>query len=282
MQIRRPPTPTVRPKPTPMTDATPAPELLVESRGDVLLLTLHRPHRLNAVSPGLYGALDATLDQAAGDPAVRAVVITGTGRGFCVGADLQSHGDAPLGPDERRAYVALAQRVNHRIQTLPKPVVAAVNGHAVGAGFELALSCDLIVVAREAKLRLPEAALGTFVGGGVTYTLVRRLGEVRAREILLLCPFLLGEEAERQGLANRVVDADDVLPTAMDMAHELARRAPRSVRLLKELLHTAVSDGPEVALQREADALLECMGTADWAEGIAAFREKRDPRFTGE
>ncbi|MEQ9568957.1 MAG: enoyl-CoA hydratase/isomerase family protein [Longimicrobiales bacterium] len=268
-----------------MTDSSPspdAPELLVERRGDVRILTLNRPHRLNAVSPGLYGALDETLAHAAADPEVRALVITGTGRGFSVGADLQAHGDAPLGPDDRRRYVELAQRVNHRIQTLPKPVVAAVNGHAVGAGFELALSCDLIVVAREAKLRLPEAALGTFVGGGVTYTLVRRLGEVRAREILLLCPFLRGEEAERQGLANRVVDADDVLPTALDLAHELARRAPRSVRLLKELLHTAVSDGPEAALQREADALLECMGTADWVEGIEAFREKREPRFTGE
>lgn len=268
-----------------MTDPSPAsdaPELLVEQRDDVLVLTLNRPHRLNAVSPALYAALDATLESAAQDPAVRALVLTGSGRGFCVGADLQAHGDAPPGPDERRRYVELAQRVNHRIQTLPKPVVAAVNGHAVGAGFELALSCDLIVVAREAKLRLPEAALGTFVGGGVTYTLVRRLGEVRAREILLLCPFLRGEEAERQGLANRVVDADDVLPTALDLARELARRAPRSVRLLKELLHTGVSDAPEVTLAREAAALLECMGTADWAEGIAAFREKREPRFTGE
>lgn len=265
-----------------MASTSDGPVLLVERRDDVLLLVLNRPHRLNAVSPELYGALDDTLAQTADDPSVRAVVLTGTGRGFCVGADLQAHGDAPLGAEERRRYVDAAQAVNRRIQTLPQPVVAAVNGHAVGAGFELALSCDLIVVSRDAKLRLPEAALGTFVGGGVTYTLVRRLGELRAREILLLCPFIRGEEAERWGLANRVVDPEDVLPTALDLAHELARRAPRPVRLLKELLHTAVADGPDAALAREADALLECMGTADWAEGIAAFREKREPRFTGD
>lgn len=264
-----------------MTDASDDPVLLAERRDRVLLLTLNRPHRLNAVSPELYGALDETLAQADVDDRVRALVLTGTGRGFCVGADLRAHGDAPLESDARRRYVELAQTVNRRLQTLTKPVVAAVNGHAVGAGFELALSCDLIVVSREAKLRLPEAALGTFVGGGVTYTLIRRLGELRAREILLLCPFIPGEEAGRWGLANRVVDSEDVVPTALDMAHELARRAPVSIRLLKSLLHDAVGIGPDLALAREADALLACMETSDWAEGVAAFAEKREPRFTG-
>ncbi|NNF37628.1 MAG: enoyl-CoA hydratase/isomerase family protein, partial [Gemmatimonadetes bacterium] len=146
---------------------------------------------------------------------------------------------------------------------------------------ELALSCDLIVVSRSAKLRLPEAALGTFVGGGVTYTLARRVGEARAREFLLLCPFLNGEQALQWGMANRVEEPDEVAPVALDLARELARRAPLSVRRLKELMRSAGSD-PDRALALEADALLECMATADWAEGVAAFHEKRDPRFTGE
>lgn len=264
-----------------MAHPTPEPVLLVDRRADVLLITLHRPQRLNAVSRELYAALAETLAITATDPTIRAVVLTGTGRGFSVGADLQAHGDAPPGPAERRRYVELAQSVNHSLQTLPQPVVAAVNGHAVGAGFELALSCDLIVVSRAARLRLPEAALGTFVGGGVTYTLMRRLGEVRAREILMLCPFIPGESAGEWGLANRVVDPDDVLPTALDLAHELARRAPRSIRLLKQLLHTAVATDPADALKAEAEALLECMASDDWKEGIDAFREKREPRFTG-
>jgi enoyl-CoA hydratase len=186
------------------------PVLLEERNGPVLTLTLNRPERLNAVSPELYARLDERLQAAATSDEVRALVLTGAGRGFCVGADLQAHGSKPLDDEGRRRYVASAQAVNRRIQTLPKPVVAAVNGHAVGAGLELALSCDLVVCAREAKLRLPEVALGTFVGGGVTYTLARRVGELRARELLLLCPFVKGEEAESLGLANRVVDAADV------------------------------------------------------------------------
>jgi enoyl-CoA hydratase len=266
---------------TPVRDPAPE-ELQRERRGAVLLLTLSRPERLNAVSPGLYRALDDALEAAAGDPTLRALVLTGAGRAFSVGADLVAHGNAPPTGDERRAYVAAAQRVNARIQTLPVPVVAAVNGHAVGAGLELALSCDLVVVAREAKLRLPEASLGTFVGGGVTYTLARRVGELRARELLMLCPFVRGEDAVALGLANRVADAVDVLPTALDLAAELARRAPQSIRRLKALLHESGTVPPSEMLRREGDALLACMETRDWAEGIAAYHEKREPRFTGE
>jgi enoyl-CoA hydratase len=255
--------------------------LIVERQGDVLLLRLNRPERLNAVSPPMYAALNETLIAAAEDRSIRSLVVTGTGRAFCVGADLQAHGDAPLDADARRRYVLLAQEVNRRLQTIPQAVVAAVNGHAIGAGLELALSCDLIVVARRAKLRLPEAALGTFVGGGVTYTLARRVGEARAREFLLLCPFLDGEEAHRWGLANRVAAADEVEGVALDLAGQLALRAPLSVRRLKEVLRTAADD-PDRALSLEADALLECMTTSDWAEGVAAFHERREPHFRGE
>jgi enoyl-CoA hydratase/carnithine racemase len=263
-------------------DERPAPVLLEDRNGAVLTLTLNRPTRLNAVNPELYGWLAERLEKAAVSTEIRVVVLTGAGRAFCVGADLQAHGSAPLDDEARDRYVASAQAVNRRIQTLSKPVVAAVNGHAIGAGLELALSCDLVVCAREAKLRLPEAALGTFVGGGVTYTLARRVGELRARELLLLCPFVRGEDSESMGLANRVVDAVDVLPTALELAQELARRAPTSIRLLKALLHRAPTLSSEETLRLEAEALLTCMATKDWAEGVAAFKQRRDPEFTGE
>lgn len=237
---------------------------------------------MNAVSLPLYDALVDALKGVDGDRDVRAVVVTGTGRAFSVGADLVAHGDAAPGPEERARYARRAAEANRRLQSLSRPVVAAVNGHAVGAGLELALSCDLVVVARDAKLRLPEAALGTFVGGGVTRTLPRRVGDLRARELLLLCPFLSGEEAARMGLANRVANAAEVLPTALALAGELATRAPRSVALLKALLHEAPSLSAEEVSEREVEALLRCMQTRDWREGIDAFREKREPRFTGE
>lgn len=246
----------------------------------MLVLTLNRPDRLNAVSRPMYEQLVDALDpERAGE--VRAVVVTGAGRAFCVGADLRAHGEDPPDADTRARYVRLAQEANRRLRRFPSPVVAAVNGHAVGAGLELALSCDLVVVARNAKLRLPETALGTFVGGGVTATLPRRIGDARARELLLLCPFVMGEEAGRMGLANRVVDPDDVMATAMELAEELARRAPLSVRLAKELLDEAASLPLDEVLRREEEALLACMETADWQEGIDAFAERRPPRFRG-
>lgn len=263
-------------------DAPDPPVLLEERRGPVLLLTLNRPGRLNAVSAAMYALLVEALTVARDDAGVRSVVVTGAGRAFCVGADLRAHGDAPATPEMRRAYVESAQAANRLLQVLSKPVVAAVNGHAVGAGLELALSCDVVVVAADARLRLPEAALGTFVGGGVTYRLPARVGDLKARELLLLCPFVLGSEAVGLGLANRAEDAERVLPEALRLAEELARRAPASTARLKALLHEAPTLPRDEVLRREADALLACMDTRDWREGVDAFAEKREPRFTGE
>lgn len=249
--------------------------------GRLALLTLDRPDRLNAVNLALYDALAAELAALASDGEVRAVVLTGAGRAFCVGADLKAHGSADPTAAERRRYVEAGQRANRALQRLPQPVVAAVNGHAIGAGLELALSADLMVVAEAAKLRLPEAALGTFVGGGVTYTLPERVGLARAKELVLLGDFFTGREAVAMGLANRAVPADRVLAEATALAERLALRAPRSVTKAKRLLNAAVRRKVGRALRREAETLLGCMETEDWREGIRAFQEKREPEFRG-
>ncbi len=247
----------------------------------VLVLTLNRPDRLNAVSYPLYEALVEALAEADRDDGVRAVVITGTGRAFCVGADLKAHaGDEPTRA-ERRQYGKMAQRANRAVQRIAKPVVAAVNGHAVGAGMELALSCDIIIVAEDAKLRFPELALGTFVGGGVTYTLPRRVGTAKANELLLLADFFTPREAEQMGMVNRVVPTADVMPTALLIAGRLATRAPIPVRHAKALLHASHRLGRRAAMRREADALLACMESEDWREGIRAFHDRRDPEYHG-
>lgn len=258
------------------------------------ILTLSRPDRLNAVSGPLYEALLGEVRRLGHDPDVRAVVITGEGRAFSVGADLKAHGShttatdgggTPGGPgavEWQRRYVRLGQLANLAIQRCPKPVVAAVNGHAIGGGLELALSCDLLVVAREAKLRFPEVGLGTFVGGGITYTLPQRVGAGRARELLLLGRFFSGEESVALGLANEARDAAEVLDRALEIAGELAEKAPISMRHAKRLLNRVLQGQARAALATEAEVLLECMGTRDWREGVAAFAEGRPPNFVGE
>lgn len=256
--------------------------VLARRDGRVLVLTLNRPERLNAVTPALYERLIEQLEGADGDPGVRAVVLTGNGRAFCAGADLKAHAELPPTGEERRRYAQTAQRANLLLQTIGAPVVAAVNGHAIGGGLELALSCDFLFVAEEAKLRLPELALGTFVGGGVTYTLAERVGVPKAREILYLGDFMLGREAAEIGLADRALPAAEVLDAALERAARLAAQAPRSMAALKRIMGSAGRRPRETTLAAERDALAELFGTADWQEGIDAFREGRTPDYRGE
>ncbi len=257
--------------------------VLVETEGAVRVLRLNRPDRLNAVCLSLYDALQAALDDTAGSRDVRAVVLTGVGRAFCAGADLKAYGEGQPTPEDRRTYIDAGQRVYRALQTLPQPVVAAVNGHAIGAGIELALSCDLVVVAAEAKLRLPEVTLGTFIGGGTSYTLRRRVGYAKAAELILLGRFFSGLEAFEMGLANRVADGPDaVRAEASDLAAALARNAPISMRLAKQVLDRAEGLAPAEVLALEARALAECMASRDWEEGVRAFAERRDPDYRGD
>lgn len=256
--------------------------VLASRDGALLTLTLNRPHRLNAVSLPLYARLVAALEGAEADRAVRCVVLTGSGRAFCAGADLKAHRDRPQSPEERRRYIELAQRANHLVQTIGTPVVAAVNGHAIGAGLELALSADFAVVADDAKLRLPEVALGTFVGGGAVYTLAERVGVLKAREIVFLGDFFSGAAAAEMGVLSRAVPAADVLREATRLARRLARRAPIPLAAAKRLIGPAADRSREEAMERERAALERIFGTADWREGLAAFHERRPPEFRGE
>ena len=256
--------------------------VLSRREGSTLVLTLHRPDRLNAVSLSMYERLQAELRAAAADRDVRCVVLTGSGRAFCVGADLKAHGEGPPTGEERRRYVGAAQRVNRRIQSGPKPVIAAVNGHAIGGGLEMALSSDFMVVAEDAKLRFPEISLGTFIGGGTAYTLAERVGVMKARELIYLGDFFRGTEAVEMGVAWKAVPADQVLPAALELAARLAEKAPVSLAWAKRLIGPAGTMSRARALRLEARALEEIFGTRDWREGVAAFHEKRPPRYTGE
>ena len=254
-------------------------ELIQSREGAVLTLTLNRPERLNAVSLPLYQQLSDALRAAEPDNSLRAIVITGAGKTFCVGADLKAHDQEEPTAQQKAVYVRTGQRAHYLMQRSSKPIIAAINGHAIGAGLELALSSDYVIVAEGAKLRFPEIGLGTFVGGGTVYTLPQRVGALRAKELLLLGEFFTPRQAVEYGLANQAIPLEQVMPRALEVAQALARQAPRSVAHAKRLLN---GSGQKRALIREGKALLDCMSTNDWKEGIRAFHDKRDPEFTGE
>ncbi|WP_182345926.1 enoyl-CoA hydratase/isomerase family protein [Tomitella gaofuii] len=247
--------------------------------GAVQTVAFNRPERLNAVSEELYEQAISALRAADEDPSVRAVVLTGEGRAFCVGADLKAHGAGGRTPERQRYYTDLGQRVCELIQTMSTPVIAAVAGYALGAGAEMAVSADFLVMAEDAKMGFPEVSIGTYVGGGVTHRLPRLVGLRRATDLLILGDRFTGVQAAEWGLAHAAVSAGELTAAAHELAARLAAKAPLSLAKMKAALFR--DDDIETALLDEPRQLVELMGTRDWAEGVAAFAEKRDPVFEG-
>lgn len=263
--------------------------LRVATDGPVTTVRLHRPDRMNAVTETLYDELSRAFDAVEADPDVRAVILTGSPRvrdgvekpAFCAGADLKEHGSGRRDAAARRAYIEMAHRTVRRVFAFSRPVIAAVGGPARGAGTELALACDLVLMAEGATLGLPETGLGTFVGGGLTWILPRLVGLARAKELVYTGRVLDGPEAVREGLALRAVPLAELEAAARDLAGAIARQAPVSIGHAKRLLHASHDHGYDDALAAETEAILGCMETEDWAEGVRAFAERRRPRYRG-
>jgi 2-(1,2-epoxy-1,2-dihydrophenyl)acetyl-CoA isomerase len=252
--------------------------LLSEQDGAVLTLTLNRPDALNALTSELRLALLAAMKGAARDDGVRAVILTGAGRGFCAGADLRGRGG------ERQFRRVLGTEYNPLVQAmreLQKPIVARVNGVAAGAGMSLALACDLVVAAQDVRFVPAFHRIGLVPDSALARTLVRGLGRHRAFEILMGERHIHAEEAHDLGLVAAVVPAGALTQTTRDLAERLANGPTRGIGLTKRLLNAAEDATLEETLAIEA-ALQELAGrTEDHAEGVAAFGEKRDPTFTG-
>lgn len=263
--------------------------LLFEARDHVGIIRLNRPERMNAVIEQMYSDLLDVLGHAQKDPSLRALVLSGTvwhrdkgdKQAFCAGADLKKHGAGERSPKEKRDYILLAHKTTERIYRFPKPIIAAVNGPARGAGSEMALCCDFVLMAEEATIGFPETSLGTFVGGGVTRHLSRLLGETQAKRLVYLGDILNGREAAQLGLALEAVPLETLLDRSLALAQKLAAQAPLSMAFAKELIQKAPGRDLETVLLAETEAILACMNTEDWAEGVAAFAEKRTPRYTG-
>jgi 2-(1,2-epoxy-1,2-dihydrophenyl)acetyl-CoA isomerase len=254
------------------------PSLLRTVDDGVVTLTLNRPEALNALDSELRKSLLAAFKAAARDEETRAVLLTGAGRGFCSGADLRG------GSAERDFRAVLSAEYNPliaAIRSLPKPVVAAVNGVAAGAGFSLALAADVVVAAEEARFVPAFGRIGLVPDSGLARTLVRAVGRHRAFEILMGERQLSAEEANVLGLVAAVVPGDSLTEAAGDLARRLARGPTVGIGLTKRLLNEAEDATLAEALELEA-ALQDLAGrTDDHAEGVTAFAEKRDPRFGG-
>jgi 2-(1,2-epoxy-1,2-dihydrophenyl)acetyl-CoA isomerase len=253
-------------------------DLRVETADAIATVTLDRPDALNSLTVPLKEALIAAFADLAHDDAVRAVILTGAGRAFCAGQDLRER----LEPDAVPLDVELRERYNPLIRAIydsPKPVVAAVNGVAAGAGASLAFACDLRIAADSARFVLAFGQVGLIPDSGATWTLQRLVGAGRAAEIALLPDPVSALDAERFGLVSRVVPAADLVGEARSLAGRLAALSPGAVARTKQALHAAAESAFEEALELEAQLQGEAGAHPDHAEGIAAFIEKRPPRF---
>lgn len=246
----------------------------------VATIHLARPARRNALTAAMLVELKTALDQAAQDDAVRAVVLTGAGVGFCAGQDL-----ADLPSDAAQVIEALLldhyKPVILTLATLPKPAIAAVNGIAAGAGAALALACDLRLMADDAALYYAFANVGLVPDAGATWLLARQVGYSRALEIALSGQRLPAQRCLELGLTNRVAPRDQLLDQAQAWAKHLAQGPTTAIALTKSLMQQALTSDLSTAIDREAAAQAKAAATRDHREGVTAFLEKRPPRFEG-
>ena len=256
-------------------------DLLFDVADRVATITLNRPDALNALTIGLKDELLAMLVQVSNDPAVRAVVLTGAGRAFCAGQDLHERlkPDAvPLDEEIRERYNPIILAMRH----LDRPIIGAINGIAAGAGASIAFACDVRIAAENASFLLAFGRIGLVPDSGATWFLPRLVGSAKATELALLGEPMSASDAARIGLVAKVVPADSVVAEARAIAARLADMAPQAVALTKWALQAAWTTSLEEQLEMEAQLQGIAGATADHAEGIAAFVDKRPPRFTGE
>ena len=254
--------------------------LLVADHGAVRTITIHRPERLNALDSATLDALQAAADAAADDPAVRVVVLTGAGpKAFVAGADIAEM--SGLTPAQGRDFSLRGQRMMRRFETLPKPVIAMVNGFALGGGLELAMCCHLRIAADTAKVGQPEVNLGLIPGFGGTQRLLRLAGRPATLELCLTGAPIDAARALQLGIVNRVVPAAELEAETMKLANQLAEAAPLALRGILDCVYVGGDCAIEEGLQYEAAQFGLVFSTEDMREGTGAFLHKRKPAFHG-
>jgi 2-(1,2-epoxy-1,2-dihydrophenyl)acetyl-CoA isomerase len=256
-------------------------QIAVERTGATLKITLSRPDRLNALTQVMSDELVDAFTSARADPGVRAVLLTGAGRGFCAGQDLTEF-QTTEGPPDIEAHL---ERAYHKLIPIivetPKPVICAVNGVAAGAGVSLAVACDVRIASETARFTQAFVKIGLVPDSGGTWLLPRVVGAAKALELSISGEMVDAEEALRIGLVSRVVAADALDKESLDYAAELAALPTAAIGEAKALIRDALAADLQTALRREAEAQSRMGRTHDFMEGVRAFTEKRDPRFEG-
>ncbi|MBC7258100.1 MAG: enoyl-CoA hydratase/isomerase family protein [Chloroflexi bacterium] len=256
--------------------------LIVERKGAVGIITINRPKSLNALSRATVAELGAAIDELNADDAIRAIILTGAGeKAFVAGADIGEF-NSLRSAEEAAAYARAGQAVLNRIERLPKPVIAAINGYALGGGCELAMACDIRIAADTARLGQPEINLGIIPGYGGTQRLTRLVGKGMAKLLVLSGDPISAQEAQRIGLVDVVVPAAELMPKAMELAEKLASKAPVALRLCKQAINEGAEGTLASGLDHEAALFGVVFDTEDRVEGVSAFLEKRKAAWKGK
>lgn len=254
--------------------------VLLASTGPVSEIVINRPKSLNALNADVLQGLLLNLEKLATLPDVRVLLISGAGeKAFVAGADIATM--AGLGPRAIADYVELGQRAMRALELLPVPVIAAVNGYALGGGLELALACDIIVASRAARLGQPEVNLGVIPGFGGTQRLIQRCGVGTARRLCYTGELITADEGFTLGLVDRVVEVGELRASVVAMAELIAQKAPLAVQKAKTVIRQSHEGLLNAGLRLEVEGFLELFGTEDRAEGMGAFLQKREPKWQG-
>jgi enoyl-CoA hydratase len=261
-------------------------DIVTEQRGQALWVILNRPDAMNSLTADMVSGISAAVDQAEQDSTIRALVITGTGRAFCAGADLKAvealaDGDPEKAAVALSAFLGTANAVFARLEQVSVPTIAALNGITLGGGLEIALCCDMIVADARARLGDGHANYGFLPGGGGSVRLPRRVGAARAKHIMFTGDLFFADDCLRWGLIDDIAEADQLEERVQKLLSKIVSKSPLGLARMKSLVDASIESTLADALKRELSACDEHAQSYDRNEGLAAFNEKRSPRFVG-
>jgi len=249
--------------------------IIFEKEDNIAIITFNRPEARNAVNNQVRAEFTAAIAEVEADDDIKVLILTGSGKAFVSGVDIKEF-------SKTTPYHAHNLfRLGERVEKLPKPVIAAVNGFSLGGGNEIALGCDIIIASERAKFGQPELNIGIIPGGGATQRLPRMIGVCRAKELIFTSDIITAEEAFNLGMINRVVPEDQLMPTAKEIAKKIATKSPAALKLAKQAINYGMQTNLESGLKYEYELYSLSLGLEDKVEGVNAFLEKRPPKFIG-